>query len=134
MLELDSPSVNAVLFGKKNREKTKTKQFRWDAEMVENLIECLQAYKSEMEFKNVDFDSDRPAQYSWLRQKMTKLYEEVTSLFGPVSLTPANGPLSAMSKEEKDVYAKQNKTENDLIRKGYSRIREKVKEIRQSFS
>ena len=102
--------------------------------MVENLIEFLQAYKSEMEFKNVHFDSNCPAQYSWLRQKITKLYKEDTSLFGPVSLAPVNGPLSSTSKEEKDVYGKQNKTKNYLIRKGYSQIREKVKEIRQSFS
>ena len=87
-----------------------------------------------MEFKNVDFDSNRPSQYSWLRQKMTKLYEEDFSLFGPVSLTPANGTLSAMCKEEKNVSAKQNKTKNDLIRKGYSQIREKVEEIRVFFS
>ena len=44
----------------KSRGKSKAKQFRWDDGMVESLIKCLQAYKSEMEYKNVEFDGDRP--------------------------------------------------------------------------
>jgi hypothetical protein len=39
-----------------------------------------------------------------------------------------------MSKEEKEEYTKQNKAENELIKKGYSRIKEKIKDIRQNFS
>lgn len=31
-----------------------------------------------------------------------------------------------MSKEEKEEYTKQNKAENELIKKGYSRIKEKI--------
>lgn len=129
----DSTAVN--ILAKKMREKGKGKQFRWDSAMVENLITCLQSFKSQMEYKNVDFDGDRPAQYSWLRLEMSNLYEvEDTSLFGPVSVTLPIIPLSDMSKEEKEDYTKRSKAENDLIKKGYSRIREKVKEIRQSFS
>lgn len=58
----------------KSRGKWKANQFRWDDGMVESLIKCLQAYKSEMEYKNVDFDGDRPAQYTWVRQEMATLY------------------------------------------------------------
>ena len=73
---------------RRREEKGKEKQFRWDSEMAENLITCLQSFKSKMEYENVDFDGDRPAQYSWLRQEMSKLYEvENTSLFGPVYVT-----------------------------------------------
>lgn len=118
----------------KARGKPRAKQFRWESGMVENLIKCLQAYKSEMEYKNVDFDGDRPAQYTWVRQEMAKLYDEDPSLFGPVFLSPPNAPYLAMSKEEKEEYSKQNQAENELTKKGYSRIKEKIKDIRQNFS
>ena len=57
---------------------------------------------------------------------MSKLYEEGTSLFGPVSVTPPNTALSNMSKEEKEDYTKQNKAENRLIKKVYPSIRDKA--------
>ena len=52
--------------------------------MVENLIDFLSAYKSSMEYKSLDFDADKPAQYKHLRQEMAKLYadeDEVLDLF-----------------------------------------------------
>ena len=114
--------------------KSKAKQFHWDDGIVERLIKCLEAYKSEMEYKNVDFDGDQPAQYTWVRQEMATLYDEDSSIFGPVFISPPIVPFSTMSKEEKEEYAKQNKAENELIKKGYSRIKEKIKDIRQNFS
>ena len=83
-----------------------------------------------MEYKNVDFDDDRPAQYTWVRDEMAKLYDEDHSIFGPVFLSPPNTPFSTMSKEEKDEYTKQNQAENEMIKKGYSRIKEKIKEAK----
>ena len=50
---------------RKTLEKGKGNQFCWDSEMAENLITCLQSqFKRQMEYKIVDFDDDRPAQYS----------------------------------------------------------------------
>jgi hypothetical protein len=95
----------------------KRSNFRWDTGIVENLIKCLQAYKSEMEYKNIDFDGDRPAQYTWVRQEMAKFFDEDTLIFGPVFLSPPNIPFLTMSKEEKEECTKQN----ELTKKGYSR-------------
>lgn len=39
-----------------------------------------------------------------------------------------------MSKDEKEAYVKDLKVQRDFIKKGYCRIQEKVKEIRQNFS
>ena len=64
---------------------------------------------------------------------MATLYDEDPSIFGPVFLSPPSIPFSTMSKEEKE-YTKQNQAENELIKKGYSRLREKIKDIRQNFS
>ena len=78
---------------RETRGKGKGNQFRWDSEIAENLITCLQSSKSQMEYENVDFDGDRPAQNLWLRQEMSKLYKvEDASLFGLVSVTPPNNP------------------------------------------
>ena len=49
------------------KQKSKRKQFRWTPEMIENLIDSLQSYKSCMLFKNFDFDVDKSAQYSAIR-------------------------------------------------------------------
>ena len=47
--------------------------------MVFQLIECLAAFKSKMEYQDKDFDADKPVQY----KEMAKLYDDV---FGPVCL------------------------------------------------
>ena len=39
-----------------------------------------------------------------------------------------------MSKEEKEEYTKQNKAENKLIKKGFSRIKRKIEDMRQNVS
>ena len=53
--------------------------------MVENLINQLSSYKSCMEYRSLDFNADKPAQYKYLRTEMAKLYaEQDEELFGPV--------------------------------------------------
>ena len=57
-----------------------------------------------MEYKILDFDADKPAQYKHLRREMAKLYaDEVESLFGPVSqkMPLSDDELEELSDEEK---------------------------------
>ena len=57
--------------------KTSTpKKFRWDNKMIEKLIDSLKEYKDTMLYNNLDFDSDRTAQYKQLRVMMAKFYEK----------------------------------------------------------
>ena len=49
--------------------------------MVSQLIKCLSAYKSKMEYHNKDFDVERLVQYKEIKREMAKLY-----VFGPVCL------------------------------------------------
>ena len=49
--------------------------------MVSQLIKCLAAYKSKMEYHKKDFDVERPVQYKEIKREMAKLY-----VFGPVCL------------------------------------------------
>jgi hypothetical protein len=91
----------------KARGKPKPKQFRWETGMVENLIKCLKLIRvNEMEYKNVDFDGDRPAQYTWVRQEMAKLYDEDTSIFGPVFLSPPNIHIGSIGRKRRIYKAK----------------------------
>ena len=120
------------------KQKKQTKQyFRWSPGMIENLINCLSSYKSLMEYKSLDFDADKPAQYKHLRREMAKLYaDEDESLFGPVSqkMPLSDDDLEELSDEEKAQVKKEVARVKSCIAKGYNRIVEKVKEIRQSFS
>ena len=122
----------------KKEDKSKKKQFRWKADMIDTLIACLQTYKSQMEYKNVDFDGDRPLQYTWLREEMAKHFQEGETLgqelFGPLCVSISDIPMAEMSKEEKAQHMKVVKRDNEKIRKGYGRVKEKVKESRQAFS
>ena len=69
------------------KQKSKRRQFRWTPEMIENLIDSLQSYKSCMLFKNFDFDADKSAQYSAIREAMADLYLYVdVTLFGQVEI------------------------------------------------
>jgi hypothetical protein len=95
--------------------------------MISNLITCLLEYKVACEYKNIDFDADKPCQYNNMREEMAKIYQDDEELFGPYSLIviPENS-----SKEEKKAYNDKKK----LVTRGYQRVREKIKDLRQGFS
>ena len=40
-----------------------SKQFNWTSEMIGDLLTCLKAFKTKMEFQGIDFEGDRTAQY-----------------------------------------------------------------------
>ena len=49
------------------RNYTKKIIFKWTPKMIEELIASIEMYKSSMEFKNIDFDADKSAQYEFVR-------------------------------------------------------------------
>lgn len=117
------------------------KRFRWDkAGKVENLIRCLANYKSQMEFQNSDFEADRVKQYESVRVALANIYTTDTTLFGPPSVI--SSPLFSVNdeyleeemKHQKQKLLKQRQEEKNQIKKGYQRVQEKLKEIRQNFS
>ena len=60
------------------KEKSKKKPFRWNTDMVTNLITCLESFKTKIECKNVDFDGDRPAQYTALGNVDKSFWTQLT--------------------------------------------------------
>ena len=116
----------------KFKKTTETIRFRWDrVDKIENLIRCLANYKSQMDYQNIDFNGDKVKQYEAVREAMARIYEE-PSFFGPPFITPT--PDKELDEEERAAVEKQQKLDKDLIKKGYTRIQEKIKEIRQNCS
>ncbi|XP_046848039.1 uncharacterized protein LOC124441607 [Xenia sp. Carnegie-2017] len=107
---------------------TKTRPFRWSHEMIELLINNIETYKTMCEYEGKDFDADRTKQYEWIRVQMLEMYSDH---FGPAEADIPHA--MEMSKDEKEAYVKDLKVQRDFIKKGYCRIQEKVKEIRQNF-
>ena len=70
----------------------------------------LANYKAKMEVQ----------QYEEARKIMAHIYEDQPSYFGPESLNS-------------DVSSDELKIQKDLIKKGYQRVHEKIKELRQNF-
>jgi hypothetical protein len=112
----------------------KRKNFRWNPEMIEQLIDSMMEYKTQMSYKGIDFDGDKPMQHKELRLMMAEINKEDTSLFGPVYIDQLPDSFDEMPKEEKDLAKERVKVSKELVAKGTKRVMEKVKEIRQSFS
>ena len=53
---------------------TRRNNFRWAAEMISRLVSALQEYKSTMEYRNMDFDADKQAQYKYMGTEMAKFH------------------------------------------------------------
>ena len=83
----------------KKDEKSQT-AFQWTPEMVEHLIMCLKDYKTEMDYKNIDFNSDIVAMYSKLRERMAFAFD--AEYFGPVDLPERDN--DTMTKDEEKAF------------------------------
>ena len=68
-----------------------------------------------------------------MREALARIYDD-PDLFGPPAVTPSPAPEMNIAKEEKGATEKQHKVDKDLIKKGYNRVQEKIKEIRQDFA
>ncbi len=102
------------------------KQFRWTDEMIENLITSLHKFKSIMEYKNLDFDGDKTVQYTWLREELARVHDN-DELFGPVAPYSPSILVADMNEKQKLEYKARVAKDKEATKKGYSRIKEKVK-------
>ena len=98
------------------------------------------SYKSEMKFEGKDFNADKVKLYKSVRQKTAKIFVHNLSSFGlsnlkryPFMIRDDNF-LDEIEREEKNCWVRDRKIHQNLIKKGYIRIKEKIKEISQYFS
>ena len=106
---------------------------RWQSIQLEfwnysGLLDALLDYKSYMECHNSDLNADKNKKYEAVRVKLASKYMHDTSMFGPEKIEP----ISEGDNRDKDL----KKCEDDKakIRKGYSRVLDKIKSLRQKFS
>ena len=56
-------------------------RFKWNSEMVEDLIDALQNYKTVCKYQGLDFNADKVKQYEEIRKNLARKYKE-ESFFG----------------------------------------------------
>ena len=106
------------------------KKFSWTPEIAEDLLKYVQDFKSNCDFKGIDFEADIASMYTEVRTCMARNY---AFDFGPVKVSAPEREIKDMGKEEYDKYIKQTDAEKASIKKGYSRIKEKIKSLRQEY-
>ena len=93
------------------KEKNLKPLWQWCSAKVEYLIVGIKEYKTEMNYKNIDFNSDVVALYSCLRECMAIAFD--VEDFGPVELPVNEGHyIDEMSKEEKKTFETEVAVEN----------------------
>lgn len=80
-------------------EKSKI-NFQWSSEMVEQLIIIIKDYKTQMDYKNIDFNADVVALYSNVREQMASVFDQ--EFFGPIDVPDA--PKEKMTKEKEKAF------------------------------
>ena len=87
-----------------------------------------------MTFNNLDFDANKAAQYSAVRETTGAIYCDDETLFGPTEAPNWPENFGQLSHEDQVTVKKEIKIQKELIVKGKRRTQEKTKEIKQSFS
>ena len=118
----DASKVNKT-GGKKNTGAiAKTTAFKWKVEMVNDMLDFLLEHKTEMEYNNIDFNADKVQLYEAIRLKMARKYSEAEgSMFGPERTT------SKVDGEDIEKYKTRCEEDKNKVKKGYSRIKEKIR-------
>ena len=107
-----------------NRKETKENQTRWifRDSMVEDLIEALEASKTEYEGRGLDFERNLVKLSSELRKTMSEPEYEETDFGRPTAVSEPTKSIEEMSKEEfkehkKNADAFNNKRHNEADHK-----------------
>ena len=112
-----------------SKEKAKAKKWKWSQDMVSLLLVCIKEYKSLKEFEGVDFESDLVSFYEEIRKIMAGSFEG----FGPVKLSESSLPLNELDESQRKKFHDMIKVEQSDIEKGYDRVKEKIKALRQDY-
>ena len=110
---------------------SKQKKWKWTDAMVNDLLTFIKEFKSKKEFDGVDFEGDLIVFYREIRKMMAINFND--SDFGPVTVSECPKPLQDMNDKELKEFNDTVKLEKSAIKKGYDRVKEKIKALRQDY-
>ena len=108
----------------------KVKKWTWTPELVEILLGYIKEYKTQCEFNGLDFEADLQSMYTEVRQCMAS---HSPTEFGPETSSEPIKNIKEMDKNEYEAYRRTLDAEKKAVRRGYERIKEKIKSVRQDF-
>ena len=128
----DEENENSVHFTDKARltipSRKNQNRFRWSTDKIDALLECFKNIKTCYEFKGLDFESNLVKLYTEERSLMAEKHDR--NDFGPVITTEIGDDLSTEElAKQKAAVAEEQK----LIKIGYQRIKQKIKDLRQDY-
>ena len=103
-----------------------TKVRAWTPEWVELLLKYLKEYKVTCDFNGKDFEQDLSAMYTEIPHACWLISVMNSGLKAPLSLKS----FEKMTSEEYQDYNKRLDKEQVLIKKGYDRVKEKIRNVR----
>ena len=108
----------------------KPKKFAWSPEVAEVLLKYVKEFKTQCEYKAIDFEADLASLYTEVRRCMAIDFPEG---FGPESVSEPGKDIKDMDASEYKEYRKELEAQKAKIRSGYQRIKEKIKSVRQDY-
>ncbi len=106
-----------------------TKKWKWTDEMLKDLLTYIKEFKTLKEFEGVDFEADLVVFYEEIRKLMADSFDD----FGPNKISESTKPIQEMTEKELKEFNDLVKLDKSAIKKGYDRIREKIKALRQDY-
>ena len=108
----------------------KPKKFALSPEVAEVLLKYVKEFKTQCEYKAIDFEADLASLYTEVRRCMAIDFPEG---FGPESVSEPGKDIKDMDASEYEEYRKELEAQKAKIRSGYQRIKEKIKSVRQDY-
>ena len=106
------------------------RRWKWTYEKIDNLLDSVYAFKIKVTSRgSYDFQANKSYFYSEVREMMAAMYPEQD--FGP--LTPPLQSTVEMTDSQRYQYEMRKQKQDNLIKEGYTRIRNKIKEMRASY-
>ncbi|CAH3197000.1 unnamed protein product [Porites evermanni] len=102
----------------------------WTSEQVELVLRYIKDYKTKCDFNGIDFEADLASMYTEIRRCMAVDFPDD---FGPEVVTEPTKSLKEMSEEQYEAFKRQRDTERSQTKKGYDRVKEKIRNVRQDF-
>lgn len=118
-----------IIPGQKQKFNMSPREKGAKAEIVRMFLVCVKEYKSSEEFEYADFKADLVLFYEKIRTIMAASFEDL----GPIKLSESLLPLNDLSESHLQKFNDKIKLERIDMKKGYDRVKEKVKALRQDY-